>query len=522
MAICPKYLIDSNTTGLAYAVEECPGQLPDSPIWRSVLPNSYNDMGGSITTAAREPITATRQNQKGTITGMTASTGFEADVVHDSDERLLAGFFYDYPYHFTHTNSDLYSNAAAVATITAGAITLTIPALVNNYKHPNVSSGMEWLVYLDGFTNSANNGIKHCTFAISGTTVTLTAITETDITADTVNGKEQAAIVGLQFPAGSLALNFDATGPTYTLTTTESVNLNNIFDLGNWIFIGGDDAATQFGVTGYARVNGFSTDDLSITLGEPSFTLTASDSGEGKTIQLYFGSYLKNGATKLTYQFERTLGEDAAGTQAQYVMNCVPNEWVVTANTAALMTQSYAYVATSTDERTGIQGLKSGSRIAAATTETYNTSSDVFRLRLSVDSLANSSPESLFAYVQEATVTTTNNASAQNALGVLGALDVTAGNFVVTGSVTAYFATVDALTAIRENADCGFNMIVAAKNKGFILDIPLLSVGGGIPGVTKDDPVTIPLDLTGAQNTFGYTMMRTQFYYLPDIAMPKV
>ena len=102
----------------------------------------------------------------------------------------------------------------------------------------------------------------------------------------------------------------------------------------------------------------------------------------------------------------------------------------------------------------------------------------------------------------------------------MGAFDTTAGNFEVGGSITAYFTTVAAVKAVRANADVGLSVISAAKNAGFIFDIPLLGLGGGRLNVEKDAPITVPLEPAGAENENGYTMLYEVFSYLPTVAMP--
>ena len=131
-----------------------------------------------------------------------------------------------------------------------------------------------------------------------------------------------------------------------------------------------------------------------------------------------------------------------------------------------------------------------------------------------------STPNALFAYVTDSNLSISNGVTGIKALGILGSFDVSVGNFNVTGSLTAFFSSVEAIEAIRRNADIGFSTILASNNAGAIFDIPLLALSGGIPNVEKDQKITIPLEKTGAQNKHGYTMMYQSFEYLPDIAMP--
>jgi hypothetical protein len=159
-------------------------------------------------------------------------------------------------------------------------------------------------------------------------------------------------------------------------------------------------------------------------------------------------------------------------------------------------------------------------KVAALGEDAYNTSQNIYRIALSLANPATSTPDALFAYVTDVSISINNNVTPNKAIGVLGAFDTSAGNFEVSGSITAYFTTVEAVRAVRNNADVSLYTISAAKNAGFVFDIPLLGLGGGRVTVEKDQPIQVPVEPAGAQNKFGYTMAYVRFNYLPSIAMP--
>ena len=86
---CPSFKIDSNDTGLRFAVEKCLRELPSTantppdpmdPIWYALEPNSYGDMGANITTVARNPINPSRQHQHLEAWGPLVASDRSADM----------------------------------------------------------------------------------------------------------------------------------------------------------------------------------------------------------------------------------------------------------------------------------------------------------------------------------------------------------------------------------------------------------------------------------------------------------
>lgn len=175
----------------------------------------------------------------------------------------------------------------------------------------------------------------------------------------------------------------------------------------------------------------------------------------------------------------------------------------------------------------------SGTRATFESSALYNTSSDFSRIRLAVvrptqEGEANrAAPQPLFAFVSEMTLSVNNNTSPNKAIGILGAFDMTAGTFEVSGSVTAYFTEISAIRAVRSNADVtldwalvkDFGTGVERRKTGIYFDIPLIGLGNGRLNVTQDEPITIPLENNASEYIpFGHTLMLQEYEYLPIAA----
>jgi hypothetical protein len=401
------------------------------------------------------------------------------------------------------------------------AVPITSVAVSGDY---NAASGLSVfpanaIVLASGFTNEANNVVSVVTGA-TATTLTTDGATVVEASPPAAARLQQ---VGYAFGSGDLSLT--VAGGLATLTSAAGGWFNLDLQVGEWVFIGGDNATERFASGyGYGRVSAKSSTELVID--EIAWIGTvATDAGAGKTVKVYVGTYIRNEKDPTlikcrTYQVERTLGSDDDGVQSEYLTGALENELSLNVPLKERHTADFTYLALDNEQRTGLEGVKSGTHEAIPDQKLYNTTSSVFRLRMSLLDATTLAPSDLFAYASDATFTINNNASVTEAIGVFGGFDITVGNFTVGGAVTAYFTTVESIKAIRDNKDVGFNAILAQANKGLVYDIPLLGVSGGKLNVEKDAAITVPLENFGAENPNGYTMSYTSFDYLPTVAMP--
>lgn len=504
--------IDSNITGLAFAEEVSLKQLPgvvtngvndeSLAVWQNLEPNGYSDFGAEIATVARSFINPSRQKRKGGVSDLDATGGFTQDLTHSNLAHLLQGFFFADAHQRGSTKLlDGTTNAVAA---TATRITFETPITGDGNIHAAT-----------GFAESTNNFVH-----FDGTFGTPLEYCDAPVPLTLEPNPPASArvdIVGHQFAASDLTL----TVVDGVVTLDSAVDFTSFkIQTGEWLFIGGDTAPTRFTAGAfYARVGLMTADKLTLEecTGNP-----VTDPGTGKTIQMYFGTFIRNESNpslikRRSFQFERQLGNDGDGVQAEYIKGAVANELSITIPTADKIEAELNFVALDTDYRDGVEGLKGGDRIAAPGESAFNTSTGVYRQRLAI----HGSATPLFAYVTEAKLDIKNGVAANKAVGVLGGFDLTAGDFEVSGEITAYFSTVAAVAAIRRNDNVSFNVIGARENSGFVFDIPLLSLSGSGPKVEKDKEITLPVNMAAAENKRGYTASVTFFPYLPDIAMPQ-
>lgn len=512
--------IDSNVTGLAIAEELSVKVLPGSPIWYGLEPNTYSTFGATFPSVAREPINATRQRLKGTITDETVKGAFNLDVTQRNLTRFLQGFFFADAIEkpatqpFNGTQVALTSISATQFLATTGLAGFLINALVS----------------VKGCGIPGNNGLAHLTASAAGALTTDKALTAEAAPPATA----QIETVGIRGAAGDLRIALS--GAANVALTSILLDFTTLgLTVGEWVFLGGDAAINRWvtaviGVgnqdtnLGYARI--FSIAAHTIIFDLTSFIpLLDADAGGLQKVDIYFGKVIVNATTaaavkRRTYQLERQLGSDGTGIQSEYLTGCVADQFILNVTDATKVAADLTFVGLNVENNSGATGVKTGTRVGLLGEPAFNTSVDVFLSRLAIVDPTTLNPLPLYGFVSALKLTINNTASPIRSIGTLGGFNMTEGNFAVSGTITAYFATIAAVAAIKANNDVCFQLIMARANAGMVIDIPLLQLGGGAAAVVKDKAITVSLTQEGAKNIAGYTLMACFFEYLPTQAMP--
>lgn len=521
--------IDSNITGLSIAEEASLKTLPGTAIWVPQEPNSYSDFGGSITTVARNPINSSRQRKKGVTTDLDASGGFNTDLTQTNMQELLQGFFF----------ADLRTkgeakNPTGVATMTIAVDSGTSKFTVGGTGGPadlqTVFAAGD-LVHTAGFDNAANNGLfAVATVAAAYITVTLADGAGGAATLVTESANDAASIVkvGVETTAGDIDVDMTGSRPAITSTTLDFTDLDLV--VGEWVYLGGDVAAVQFTNAvnnGFARVRSIAATRLEFDKTQNTMVTEANTT---KLVHIFIGRCLKNetGAdiVRRTYQLERTLGKmdtDDTYDQAEYIIGAVPNELTLNVPAADKVTVDMSFVGMDHEMVDGDTGPKAGTRVTLVDADAFNTSSDFSRIKLAVFDETDANPTALFGYCTELSLSINNNVTPDKAVGVLGAFEATAGNFTVSGKVTAYFTDIASIEAVRNNDDVTLDIHMVKNNAGITIDMPVITMGDGRAAVEQDTAITIPLNTDAAAGShidadMNHTLLMVFFDYLPSAA----
>jgi hypothetical protein len=397
-------------------------------------------------------------------------------------------------------------------------------------------NGLVWqindLIFMTDHDDAANNGL----FDVSAVADNVVTVSQTLTLDATPNANATMTTVGFEFAAGDLDVTVPALPALPTLVTAAEDFTTMGLIPGEWIFVGGDTggaAGNQFltaANNGFMRINSVAAGTLEI---DKSTGTLVTEASTAETVQVFFARVLKNESdqtlqVRRTYQLERSLGApdntQPSEIQAEYIEGWTPNELTFNFATADKVTVDLSGVGTNVSTIDGPTALKTGSRPALVSGDAFNTSNDITRLKLAVlDRTAGSNPTALFAFLTEFTVVINNNVSPNKAISVLGAFDVTAGQFNVEGTMEAYFADVAAVTSIRNNDDVTFDFAMvkgaSGAKQGVLVDVPLITLGDGRLDVEQDEPITLPLDIpAGADRVFDHTLLMCFFDYLPDAA----
>lgn len=479
-------------------------ELDDPATFETREPNSFSDFGGEPTQVARTPFSQSRQRKKGSNVDLDVTAGWNEDFTFNNMQSVFDSFCFA----AARTKPKTTASAAVAAT---DKFTVASSA--------GIVAGS--IVLVKGFTNSLNNGMKVVSAVAAG------EITVGDGLADEAGATATVEVVGHRFDNADMALTIVGGKIRVTSATMDMTTFGVI--PGEWLVVGGQDAANAFGPTnrGFARIGVDGVQDAYLEFDKTTFT-PAADAGADTALDVYFGTVIKNEEdpdliVKLTDTIERPLGRDDDGRMSEVITGATANELTWTSPLAALVNVDVGYVGMKHIKRTGAEGLltaEAGTTLDKALGEDgWNTSRNLYRARMAIVDPDTLNPTPLFGKVTEWSVTINNNVSGDKAQGTYGAFDTTEGSFDVDGEFTAYFKDMRAGQAIDDDADVTFDAIYSKKNMAFVLDLPLVSLGGGRPNVEQNAAIQLPLTTAAAESPFGHTILFNWLAYVPTYAL---
>lgn len=513
MADCKVWGIDSSVVGLSYAIEECPGQLPSSGVvWTRVEPSGYSDFGATLTIGERTAGSVIRRAQRGSITGVEASAGWNADYTPTGGHDEMAAL----------------ALRAGVQTRARQNISLTTASTITVER--GAAFGVGALVRITGSSSDNNNSLILRVNGVTGNVLTVASLTAGKTLAAIPSGGQNGRVthVGNVFGIGNLRLEVTANSVSLA-RSSGTVNLSTALGLsvGDWIYVGGDTTASRFTSGGFfGRVSTLS--ETAIGFSRITGAQPTQDAGAGKEIEIYLPRRVRDPVVSSevltrTVTWERTLGKtDTLHESAEYVTGAALDEMEISAPSNENITVSYTFAAADAEVTDGTQPLKAGTRVTLPKTAPYSTATDTVRTHIALQSQPTPWAPGMFEFVSDVNITVNNNSSRpeahRRAGSKYGGLGASLGALQAGGSLTAYYAGAAAVKAVREAAAVTMDTIAVRENFGIVIDLPLVTLSDAQITVEENTYIKLPLTMTAAESADGYIMGMYFFDGLPSAA----
>jgi len=478
----------SNKTTLSFAKEDTIGVLPTTPDWYTIEWNDLTTFGASISTVSRNPVSQKLMEQEGAVSDLDSAVEYQTDLTVSSFNNFAQGMF--------------YSVWKAQTEFTPTAVTTTGYTVTSG---GTLASGT--LVYAKNFSNSENNGLKVCTTSTVDTEI---EVTTTLVAESPPPDGATVTVAGIQGASDDIQMDSDG---NLISTLLDFTTLG--IQVGQSIYVGGSDDATKFTATdsnGFARVRIIEANKL--TLDKRDWTTGVADSGTGKTIQIFIGSFIRNvpqddsDFLEETYTFEGKIEGMTEGIVYEYPngnkINTVAIEFPLTDKASI----TYSFIGLDTPVPTSTR--KTGNRYNTYDHAAFGTTSDFARL-----SMKDSSMSDYTTNFKSLTININRNVSPEKVIGQLGAADMNTGILNVEGSASVIYNDSDMIAAARNNETTTLDFAVVNDDGCLHFDIPSMKFT-----TKKSFPIneSVLVDVTMKtfeDSYFNYVISCTKYVYIP-------
>lgn len=503
----------TNGTTLSFAREASLGVLPVTPQWFELEPNNITSWGTTITKEARNPISQARARRKGVVTDLDSSVEFEADLTLAHLRHFAESFLFS-----RAVGADAFLTSAATGT------GYTIPALTAAQAGRLIygaAGAAVSLIYVTGFVNDENNGLKALA---DDPLVTETELTMGGLVAEVPDASAftEIAVAGVRGAAGDIEI--DASGDLIS-TTLDFTTLG--IAPGQVIHIGGIDVANQFFEeenTGFARVRTVAAHKLTLEKKDQAFVADDGTDdnagGTGLRIDLLFGQFVRNVGvndadyTEISTQFELASPNlmAAGATGYEYSLGNYADALSIAIPLSGKATMTLGFVGTDTTNPSITRAAEADDAKVGGQVESFGSASDIARLRVQdVDE------EGLSTDFKSATFTLTNNVAGEKVIGKLGPKYLNAGDIECDVEAQMLFTNADVIERIRCNKTVGFDWIVRNGDGGAAFDLPTGTLSGGNREFPENQSVLINAPfMAHEEEAYGYTCGISFFPVLPE------
>lgn len=502
-------VVKAESIGLLVARESALGVQPTAA-WQTLQPNA-GGIGAFYLknkTVARSPLTKLRQFEASEIVDADAMPTLAHDWTKDLIDAFAEPMFLAKAKQPGGTGTAYFTNNLAVPTITARTTSAyTVSA--------NGALQAGTLVVPRGWVTGAN-ATANGTLQVVGASSTGTSIPVVGGVAETPSGYTVTLeVAGFRGASGDIGIDVNG---NLTSTALDFTTLGLTVGQVGWL--GGTTVGTSFATTayrGFFKIVAIATNLL--TLSRRMWTVAGADTGTGKTIDIYYGRFMRNVAFGSTdyqepsVQMELTYtGLSSGADEYVYAAGNILDQTKINMPSANLVTVDMTFIGTtvslpSTSRATGGATAAGPLAIEGMTTVTKQLYEQI--MIQGTEAIVSND-------IEASTLTFMNHTSAQKQHGTLGTKRLIVGKAEAQLDVTAELTQDDALKACQNNTTLMYGTGLRNGDGGWFLDIPSCKCTDSPPSFPANGPVTLALKLQAFRDaTNNWTLGMSMFPFLP-------
>lgn len=492
----------SESVGLTAVLETSLGVAPTTG-WFAMQPDQAGITGFYLktTTVTPSPISPLRQMEAPVVVDADAAPQITGDLTMDHWYGFRDGAMMSTTRHSGGTGASRFLVSAVSSTV------YTVAALGALQQGTLISA--------KGFAVAGNNGLKVVGAASTGTTIPTSGLT-----AEVISGyTPYVEVAGFRGASGDIQIDVNG-NITSTVADFTTMGLN----VGQVIYVGGvPGTANAFATTGYGgyvKITGIAAHLLTTSIAVRQWTQVAADTGTGKTIDLYWGSWIREVSIEdvlyqePSYQMELRIPGIGAGnvTQYCYAQGQTLDQIEITAANKALIKLAMTFSGTFVTQPSSSRSTGPSTAQAVLERQRFNTVTEQRYLRLtnSATGAIACNKFSSWKLIHK------NGVSPLKQQGTLGTAENIVGKADVALDAEVYVNQVELINAAPANTTLTWGSGMNNGDGGVFFEIPSLKI--------TDIPVTFPANAAimlsaksaGFRDDVGnYTMGVSTFAFLP-------
>lgn len=492
---------DANTTAIRFIEEATLGTTPASPALRALRVTSAS-LSASPQTVVSNELVSTREVSDLSRVGFEAGGSVEGEFSHGVLDDVMPSIMMN-SWVWTPTRDNNGTADSNITDVAVGTGVYTVVAS-DGTKYKTGTFALGHLVRMTGFTAAANNGL----FRVTTGSDTAPTTDNSGSVADTAPAAAaRIKVVGFEGASGDIEAQSTG-GNALTSTTLDFTTLG--LAAGMWIKIGGSAAGEKYATAacnGWARISAVAANLLSLDRVPTGWT---DDTGAAKTIQVFYGDYVRNGTTKKSLTIEQTFS-DLTTPEYFYLRGSRVESFGLSGDTQAIMTYSLAVQSVSIENTT--TRVSGATNVAAPTNTPLNTSDDVGRVAENDTELVGGTNPCL-----SMSFTLNNNVRRQPQVGSVNSAGIGIGRSSITGSLTTYYESNQMYTKLIAGTETNYDLrlVDPGGTAAIVLDLPRIKFTSGdpsVPGIDTDR--VLAADYQALRHaTLGYTVHYQTFEYV--------